>query len=207
MKLKPSDSRSRWVTAALGLLVAGSFSGAQAANIVNLPANVEDKSGFEFIDIVVNIEDAPTVLDFNVGGGEEVSSTQVSINLNDGARANGVRVSWSPNVLDFGTLSPEEVWGTNGVIEGLIGFGRPSDESGDITFTATDTGTAHELRIFNIPGDANILHIVEDSEIFYLPGEDFEMTVNVVPIPGAVWLLGSGLIGLVGVARRKSRVS
>ncbi|OEU61200.1 MAG: hypothetical protein BA867_04470 [Desulfobacterales bacterium S5133MH16] len=27
---------------------------------------------------------------------------------------------------------------------------------------------------------------------------------NVVPIPGAVWLLGSGLLGLVGIRRRKS---
>jgi len=29
-------------------------------------------------------------------------------------------------------------------------------------------------------------------------------TVNNVPIPGAVWLLGSGLIGLVGLRRRRS---
>jgi hypothetical protein len=28
-------------------------------------------------------------------------------------------------------------------------------------------------------------------------------TVNVVPIPGAIWLLGSGLIGLVGLNRRR----
>ncbi len=31
-----------------------------------------------------------------------------------------------------------------------------------------------------------------------------EGTVQAVPIPAAVWLLGSGLLGLVGVARRKS---
>ena len=30
--------------------------------------------------------------------------------------------------------------------------------------------------------------------------------VRVVPIPAAVWLFGSGLIGLIGVARRKVRV-
>jgi len=30
--------------------------------------------------------------------------------------------------------------------------------------------------------------------------------VTTVPLPGAVWLFGSGLLGLVGVARRKVRV-
>jgi len=29
------------------------------------------------------------------------------------------------------------------------------------------------------------------------------LQVNAVPVPGAVWLFGSGLIGLIGVARRK----
>ena len=37
---------------------------------------------------------------------------------------------------------------------------------------------------------------------------DYQITftgdVSVVPIPGAVWLLGSGLLGLVGIKRKKS---
>jgi hypothetical protein len=32
------------------------------------------------------------------------------------------------------------------------------------------------------------------------------MQVTAVPLPAAVWLLGSGLLGLAGVARRKSKV-
>jgi len=27
--------------------------------------------------------------------------------------------------------------------------------------------------------------------------------VNIVPVPAAVWLFGSGLLGLIGIARRK----
>ena len=34
-------------------------------------------------------------------------------------------------------------------------------------------------------------------------GEEFE--ISAVPIPAAVWLFGSGLLGLIGVARRKTR--
>lgn len=32
---------------------------------------------------------------------------------------------------------------------------------------------------------------------------NFNMTTSAVPVPAAVWLFGSGLLGLVGVARRK----
>jgi hypothetical protein len=34
-----------------------------------------------------------------------------------------------------------------------------------------------------------------------LPGSNFGQSV--VPVPSAVWLFGSGLLGLVGIARRK----
>ena len=34
-----------------------------------------------------------------------------------------------------------------------------------------------------------------------LPGSDFGQTV--VPVPAAVWLFGSGLLGLVAIARRR----
>ncbi len=33
-----------------------------------------------------------------------------------------------------------------------------------------------------------------------------QVIINPVPIPAAVWLFGSGLLGLVGVARRKTRI-
>jgi hypothetical protein len=53
-----------------------------------------------------------------------------------------------------------------------------------------------------------LLHILTDGtpaggSIFW---DDASLEVSAVPVPAAVWLFGSGLLGLVGVARRKSRV-
>ena len=40
-----------------------------------------------------------------------------------------------------------------------------------------------------------------------ITGDDFPVSggTSVVPVPAAVWLFGSGLVGLVGVARRRKR--
>ena len=36
---------------------------------------------------------------------------------------------------------------------------------------------------------------------------DVGVAVSSVPVPAAMWLFGSGLLGLMGVARRKHRVT
>jgi len=33
--------------------------------------------------------------------------------------------------------------------------------------------------------------------------DNFSITASTVPIPAAVWLFGSGLLGMIGVARKK----
>jgi hypothetical protein len=47
-----------------------------------------------------------------------------------------------------------------------------------------------------------------DSDSYgYFGADNIEVTGNPVPVPAAVWLLGSGLIGLVGLGRRKLNLS
>ena len=57
----------------------------------------------------------------------------------------------------------------------------------------------------------NSVYSIELSEYFYcsfgcawVPNAIDNFSATVVPIPAAVWLFGSGLIGLIGVARRKA---
>jgi hypothetical protein len=43
----------------------------------------------------------------------------------------------------------------------------------------------------------------KDSQQVLLFSDDFTIGVSSVPIPAALWLFGSGLLGLIGIARRK----
>lgn len=52
-----------------------------------------------------------------------------------------------------------------------------------------------------IPPQAIIVGNVGNA--FFVEAEVTALSAGVVPIPAAVWLFGSGLIGLIGVARRK----
>ena len=43
----------------------------------------------------------------------------------------------------------------------------------------------------------------KDSQQIFIFGDKFTVGVSAVPVPAAVWLFGSGLIGLLGIARKK----
>ena len=47
------------------------------------------------------------------------------------------------------------------------------------------------------------LSVAPNSLFFSLYGLSSAVVVSAVPIPAAVWLFGSGLLGLISVARRK----
>jgi len=38
-----------------------------------------------------------------------------------------------------------------------------------------------------------------------IPSNDWSATVSAVPVPGAIWLFGSGLIGLIGISKKNKK--
>ena len=79
-----------------------------------------------------------------------------------------------------------------------------------LSFISTDPTAWSGVNFANFPPESGNI----DQAIFFLTELDasdnllFEGfgtldTVAVVPIPAAVWLFGSGLLGLIGLARRK----
>ncbi len=69
--------------------------------------------------------------------------------------------------------------------------------------TSTDLITAQSFNVLAEIGGGNgpfisAAHVLSTGPL----GEDSDW-IGAVPVPAAVWLFGSGLLGLVGVARRK----
>jgi hypothetical protein len=134
----------------------------------------------------------------------------------------GVNQSWvslwvsSLDNTEVGTL----FWGNSSDIDTLLGGSGNS-----FSYVSTDFGTSVEGNILGLsqagvfddmaqyllftPGGGGITPVSlctttdggctpPDNDYLVWKGE-----VNPVPVPAAVWLFGSGLIGLVGIARRK----
>ncbi len=58
--------------------------------------------------------------------------------------------------------------------------------------------------VFTATSDATLLSIENGSPGHVIVFVDDVSVTAVVPVPAAAWLLGSGLLGLIGVARRKT---
>jgi hypothetical protein len=107
-------------------------------------------------------------------------------------------------------------WNATNNIKGITPFSLPS--GGGITFTVSDI-VAYSVG-GNDPQNLNTISFdAESGQIYtivlggYRNGKWVETTdgyrlnvsqVSHVPLPGAVWLFGSALVGMVGLRRRKS---
>jgi hypothetical protein len=91
-----------------------------------------------------------------------------------------------------------------------------SPDGGTLTYTATQNSNLPITVAENADFDASIsaatgdmftsLTLVSTSPDGMSPepfARDFVITYTPIPVPPAVWLMASGLIGLVGIARRK----
>ncbi len=131
----------------------------------------------------------------------------------DGA---GITVSWDPSILTYtGTSIDNPPWDTSSYIDtsaasGILDriFVGSSSGAGtdfalaDITFTPLALGTTEVLIGTSgggcVPGACGVFSVHGELLTNYTQAE-----VNVVPIPAAIWLFGSGLLGLLGIGHHR----
>ena len=107
------------------------------------------------------------------------------------------------SVLAGGVLDPEDV-------NGCSAFNAPCAIVTPYTFI-TLAGDSTDLRVKGWSVEVTPTNVITGGTTEATARRDIEFThisyavweVSAVPIPAAAWLFGSGLLGLVGVARRK----
>ncbi len=103
-------------------------------------------------------------------------------------------ISWNGNVADFGTAITIDSFGA-----GFWGNGTPILNGSGTGFTGS--GEVHGiLRLSGAFDSISFTHTSENWHGFTVGVAG----VSAVPVPAATWLFGSGLLGLVGLARRKA---
>ena len=112
------------------------------------------------------------------------------------------------SVSAFGAVDPTNIDGLAGKYK--QGYGTPFDLA-DLYYDAEllNIDNIQYVRIVDIIGDGTYLD--SDGDVIYDPyptsgsaGFDLDAVgvINAVPVPAAVWLLGSGLLGVIGIRRR-----
>ena len=150
-------------------------------------------------DIYFSVTEAPIV-----GGGYDLRFDQSNLSAEFIWFVPGFLV-FEPPMQDAGLsrIEPGHVFAEALVVPpGKDSFGA---KFGSIAFTCTGVGLS-ELWLYDFDERSQWVTINNDVLDGQMADGIYLATVNNVPIPGAIWLLGSGLLGLVGTGlRRKKR--
>jgi hypothetical protein len=172
------------------------------------------------ISISINLTRLPCVTSAGCAGGEDDSDHHFALgdgtNLVGGAASDGIGGAGTASTYtdrgDSAGLTSGQVIFTNA---GYPAIGSSFDVNLDFTL---DTGTTMDLSFLGGQETAGLQGLFRFAPIDFVflkegdPGEQYQVNtlaitsdaLSAVPIPPALWLFGSGLLGLIGVARRKN---
>lgn len=147
--------------------------------------------GFNLSDVKLLLQGTPSSGSLSVGLYSDSSTTPGGLLYAIGTLSdNALPVSLS--VVDFPLGSPQAL------TAGRYWLGLRSFDTNDTTAL---WGWSLDQLALGVPGE----YLSSGGEVYSNEGGAYQMQLSDIPLPGAVWLLGSGLVGLVGWRRfRKS---
>ena len=130
-------------------------------------------------------------------GGSGTNTSFVTITTTDGIDMFGLELLLGHGFT--GVQAADVVWETYN--DGnLTGSGNFSTSRGSIVGWS-DVAGFDELRV-----GANAPDYTSFGEVQTIAIDDLNVQISAVPLPAAVWLFGSGLLGLAGIARKRRKI-
>ncbi len=158
---------------------------------------------------------------FGSGGGIFAELGYVDVSTDGVNFARFDSVSLTPGLVGgYGTIDPTDVKNLVGKHPNAYGTsegtGFDLDDLLDNSLVMSglvDLDEINYVKIVDIPGSGDFLDSLGNPIYDAWPtwgsgGVDLEAVgaINAVPIPGAVWLLGTGLLGLIGIRRKSAAI-
>lgn len=142
---------------------------------------------------------------FTASGGTDLSdATTLDLNSAVGTSADG-DIGTTVGFGSIGTVNNSPfVFNPSAPVINLLEIGGWQIDLGTITIVDQTTSLLTLAGTGTISGNAFDPTPTEWSLSANATGGSYSMTIAAVPVPAAVWLFGSGLLGLIAVARRKT---
>ena len=150
-----------------------------------------------------NFEDFGVIGTSNIGGAVNSAALSTAINKHD-EYATALRGTTNP--VNNDPALNDEYFGTvlNGGYSGDNGTWGTSYATNGAFNNAAAFGTDLDFYYYQTGGFSPDPIVTKAAGSWSFDGTNLNYGVSAVPVPAAVWLFGSGLLGLVGVARRKA---
>lgn len=132
----------------------------------------------------------------------------------DGSNGGGIKVTWDPAIVQLSAVTVSDIWDFDSVsaIDNILGEVTIS-VTNFLAPTATENFAIASLDFLTASVGVSPLGLAITSQ--WYDGTPAmvsptlgsgSISVQAVPLPAAVWLFGSGMLGLVAVARRNKQV-
>ncbi|MCK4707388.1 MAG: VPLPA-CTERM sorting domain-containing protein [Gammaproteobacteria bacterium] len=157
--------------------------------------------GVNYLQVTISDRDGVEgIIDFTV-------ETLPVFNFNDGSNFGITAFGFNGDLLTADNISLPDGWSFSSD-QNRSGFGN------FINFTSGTGNSREDPLKFSIIGDdinsytgftAHVAGFITSDEDLTSDWFGGSVSTSTVPVPAAVWLFGSGLLGLIGVARRRSK--